>query len=127
MVPSLLASSQGSSSPLLSIIYLVVVIAAIVGMWKVYEKADQPGWASIIPFYNIYIMLKIAGRPGWWLILFFIPFVNVVTIAIVAIDIAKAFGKGTAFGIFGLWLFSFIGYMILGFGDAEYQGVPKHQ
>ncbi len=126
MVTSLLASSQGSANPLVVILYIAFIVFAIVGMWKVYEKADQAGWASIIPFYNIYILLKIAGRPGWWLILFFIPFVNIVTIAVVAVDVAKAFGKSTAFGIFGLWLFSAIGYMILGFGDATYKGVPKH-
>ena len=60
------------------IVALAVIVLTIAGTWMTYVKADQPGWASIIPFYNIYMMLKIVGRPGWWLILFFIPFVNII-------------------------------------------------
>ena len=105
---------------------LALMAISVVSFWKVFEKAGQPGWASIIPIYNIYILLKIAGRPGWWLLLYLIPVVNIVVQAIVAIDSAKAFGKSSTFGIVGLWLFSFIGYMILGFGDATYKGAPKH-
>ena len=71
--------------------------------------------------YNIYLMCKISGRPGWWLILFLIPLVNIVVALIVFIDLAKAFGKGTGFGI-GIFFFSFIFYPILGFGSATYTG-----
>ena len=98
------------------------LLLVVVGLWKVYTKANQPGWAAIIPIYNIYILTKIIGRPGWWVILFFIPFVNLIVSIIVAIDLAKSFGKDTAYGILLLWLFSIIGFLILGFGDAEYQG-----
>jgi hypothetical protein len=101
----------------------VIVIA---GMWKTFQKAGHPGWAAIIPIYNVYIMLKIAGRPAWWLLLLLIPIVNIVVDIVVAMDVAKAFGKSKAFGIFGLWLFSFIGYIILGFGEPKFKGVPKH-
>jgi uncharacterized membrane protein YhaH (DUF805 family) len=65
--------------------------------------------------------LKVAGRPAWWLILFLIPFVNFITLLIVALDVAKAFGKSTGFAI-GLWLLSFIFIPILGFGSATYRG-----
>ena len=91
-------------------------------MWKTFKKAGKPGWGSIVPFLNIYMMLEIAGRPGWWLLLYFIPVVNIFIGFIVAIDIAKSFGKSSAFGFFGLGLFSFIGYLILGFGSATYHG-----
>jgi uncharacterized protein DUF5684 len=94
----------------------------IVAMWKVFTKAGKPGWAAIIPFYNLYVLLKIAGRPGWWLILFLIPLVNIVIAFVLYVDVAKSFGKGAAFGIFLLGFFSFIGYPILGFGSAAYQG-----
>ena len=80
-----------------------------------------PGWAAIIPIFNLYVLIKTAGRPRWWLLLFIIPLVNIVMGFIVAIDVAKAFGKGTGFGI-GLALLGFIFYPILGFGDATYQG-----
>ena len=65
----------GSSSRSL---WIVLVIA---GTWKTFVKADKPGWGAIIPFYNTYLMIKVAGRPGWWLILFFIPIVNIIDLA----------------------------------------------
>ena len=61
-----------------SIIYLAIVVIVIAGMWKTFEKAGQPGWGCIIPIYNIYLMTKIAAKPAWWVIMFFIPLVNIV-------------------------------------------------
>jgi hypothetical protein len=103
-------------------IILAIVAVAIIGMWKVFEKAGQPGWAALIPLYNGYILLKIAGRPGWWLVLFFVPLANVIVAVILAIDVAKAFGQSPVFGIVFLFLLSGIGYLILGFGNARYIG-----
>ena len=100
---------------------LAIVFFIIAAIWRVFAKAGQPGWAAIIPIYNAYILLKIAGKPGWWLLLFFIPLVNIIFAVIVAIEVAKAFGKGTGFGL-GLAFLGFIFYPILGFGDAAYQG-----
>ncbi|MFJ8964066.1 DUF5684 domain-containing protein [Lentzea sp. NPDC102401] len=105
-----------------TIIYLALAVFGVVVFWKTFTKAGQPGWAAIIPIYNIYVLLKVAGRPGWWLILLLIPIVNIVILAIVSIDVAKSFGKDTLFGVVGLWLFSIIGYAILAFGDAQYRG-----
>jgi len=102
--------------------WFAVVVVVIVGGWKLFEKAGQPGWAIVVPSYNAYIMLKIAGRPGWWLLLYLVPLVNVAIAIIVAIDVAKAFGQSAAFGFFMLFLLSGIGYLILGFGDYHYQG-----
>ena len=102
-------------------IYLVVIIFVLAGMWKMFVKAGQPGWGVLIPFYNMYLQLKIVGRPGWWLILYFITIVNFVVIIIVAVDLAKSFGKGAGFAI-GLFFLRFIFIPILGFGSAEYQG-----
>ncbi|MEU3649662.1 DUF5684 domain-containing protein [Lentzea sp. NPDC034063] len=105
-----------------TIIYLAFAVFGVVVFWKTFTKAGQPGWAAIIPIYNIYVLLKVAGRPGWWLILLLIPIVNIVILAIVSIDVAKSFGKDTVFGVVGLWLFSIIGYAILAFGGAQYRG-----
>ncbi|ONI87680.1 hypothetical protein ALI22I_20950 [Saccharothrix sp. ALI-22-I] len=104
------------------IIGLAIGIFLIAATWKIFTKAGKPGWAAIIPFYNIYVQLKIVGRPGWWLILLLIPLVNIVISVIIALDLAKSFGKSGAFGFFGLWLFGIVGYPILGFGSATYQG-----
>lgn len=102
------------------VIYLTVVIAYIVTLWKIYDKAGKPGWAALIPFYNLYVLLKIVGRPGWWLVLYLIPIANIVVHLMVSMDLAKVFKKSTAFGIVLLWLFSFVGYLILGFGKSTY-------
>ena len=116
------SSGGGAGFGLLMIIYFAVLIVGIVALWKVFQKAGEPGWAAIIPIYNMYVLLKIAGRPGWWLLLLLVPFVNLIVYVVLSLDIAKNFGKSQLFGIVGLWLFSFIGYLILGFGDAKYVG-----
>lgn len=104
------------------IIWLAILVVFIIGLWKVFAKAGQPGWASLIPFYNVYVLLKIAGRPGWWLLLLLIPFVNLAIAIVVAIDVAKAFGQSALFGVLLLFLLSGIGYLVLGFGDYRYVG-----
>ena len=105
---------------LLILIFIALALFLIVSMWKVFVKAGQPGWGIFIPIYNIYLLLVIAGKPGWWLILYLIPLVNFVIGIIVAIDIAKNFGKDTAFGL-GLFFLGIIFYPILAFGSAQYQ------
>lgn len=103
---------------------LPIILAALViaGMWKAFAKAGKPGWAAIIPIYNIVVLLDIVGRPLWWIILLLIPFVNFVVGILLNIDFAKAFGKGIGFAIFALSLFPFIGFPLLGFGSATYSG-----
>lgn len=105
--------------------WLALVLVMIVAMWKMFEKADEQGWKSLIPFYNTYTLFRIAGRNGWGFLLLLVPIVNLVVTVMVSIDLAKHFGRSTAFGVIGLFFFSAIGYLILGYGDAEYVGV-KH-
>jgi uncharacterized protein DUF5684 len=112
-------SSAGSAVGV--ILYVAVVVLEIVAMWTVFTKAGRPGWASIVPIYNLYVLLKVAGREGWWIVLFLIPLVNVVVWFIVAIDLAKCFGKTAGFGV-GIALLSFVFIPILAFGDARYLG-----
>lgn len=101
---------------------LIIGVLAIVGMWKVFTKAGKPGWAAIIPFFNFYTLIKVAGRPGWWLILLFVPFLNIVILILVNMDVARAFGKGAfLWGFVLLTLLPFLGFILLGFGDAQYQ------
>jgi hypothetical protein len=119
---STFAASSGGIGAGMLIVYLIIIVLAIAGMWATFEKAGKPGWAAIIPIYNIYVLLQVAGRPGWWVILFLIPFINVIMSLVVSLDVAKNFGKSSVFGVIGLWLFSIIGYLMLGFGDATYKG-----
>ena len=116
------ASSQGQApGPLFWIFYLAFTILILAALWKIFTKAGQPGWACIIPIYNLYVWCKIVGRPWWWILLMLIPFVNFIIAIILLIDLAKSFGKGVGFGI-GLLLLPFIFFPILGFGSAQYQG-----
>ncbi|MCX6996469.1 MAG: DUF5684 domain-containing protein [Kiritimatiellaeota bacterium] len=105
------------------LIFLAIMVGIIAGFWKVFTKAGKPGWAAIVPIYNIIVLLEIAGKPLWWIILFFIPIANLVAMILVGIAVAEKFGKTGGFGV-GLALLSFIFYPILGFGDAKYQGAP---
>ncbi len=123
-----IAAASSSAGTGLLLIYLAVAIFYIAAGWKVFVKAGEPGWGIFVPIYNLYLVCKIAGRPEWWLILFFIPFVNIVIGLILAMDIAKAFSKSSAFGI-GLWLLGIIFVPILGFGSAQYtkpSAVPRY-
>lgn len=116
-----IVAANGAAFGVGIVIYLAIVVFEIAALWKVFVKAGQPGWAAIIPFYNVYILLKIIGRPGWWLILFFIPLVNIIIEIFVVIDTAKSYGKGGGFAV-GLFFLGFIFIPILGFGPAPYVG-----
>ena len=105
-----------------SMVSLVISIIAIIALWRIFSKAGEAGWKAIIPIYNYYVLLKIVGRPGWWLLLLLIPFVNIIVYLLVSVDLAKSFGKSEVFGVVAIWLFSIIGYMILGFGESKYVG-----
>ena len=118
--------SSGSMGIVPLLFMLLIAAVVIAGVWKVFVKAGKPGWASLIPIYNIVVILQIVGRPIWWLVLLLIPIVSIVVAIIVAIDMAKSFGKGTGFGI-GLAFLAPIFYPILGFGDARYSGPSAPQ
>ena len=107
----------------MTVVWLAIIVLMIAALWKVFEKAGEPGWAAIVPIYNFYILLKVAGRPGWWLLLYLIPFVNFIISIIVSIDVAKRFGKGTGFAL-GLVFLPFIFYPMLAWGDASYTAAP---
>lgn len=106
------------------VVELAILVLLIAGMWKVFTKAGHPGWASLIPFYNAYIMLLIAGKPGWWLILFFIPIVSLIFGILAMLSLAANFGKSAGFAV-GLILLPIVFLPILGFGDAEYRPVQQ--
>jgi hypothetical protein len=102
-------------------ISLVILVLCIIGLWKVFTKANKPGWASIIPIYNVLVLLEIVGKPWWWLILLIIPGVNIVFAIWMLNLLSKSFGKEVGFTI-GLIFLSFIFLPILGFGESKYQG-----
>jgi hypothetical protein len=101
------------------LVFLAVGVAALVGMWKAFEKAGQPGWAGIVPIYNIYVLTLMAKKPVLWVVLCIIPCVQIYFLILLLMEIAKLFGKEP---IFGLLMFVGVGWLILGFTDAKYTG-----
>jgi len=111
---------DGVSGAIGAAISFAFLAAVAIGRWKVFEKAGQPGWGAVVPIYNLYLLLQVARRPAWWLVLYFVPLLFLIPLVVVPLDIAKHFGKSAAFGI-GLMFLGFIFYPILGFGNSRYQ------
>ncbi len=107
--------------PIFWIVFLAILIVMIAALWKVFAKAGEPGWAAIIPIYNVMVLLKISGKPLWWIILFIIPIANLIVSILASLGLSKNFGKSDGFGI-GLALLPFIFFPILGFGSATFAG-----
>jgi hypothetical protein len=103
------------------IVWLAVVVFYIASMWKIYTKAGKPGWAAIIPIYNLVVLHQIVGKPVWWVLLYLIPVVNIVIAIIVTHATSLSFGKGVGFTL-GLIFLGFIFYPVLAWSDAQYLG-----
>ena len=102
-------------------VFMIALVVLMIGsVWKVFTKAGKPGWACIVPIYNVIVLLEIAGKPLWWIILMIIPLVNIVIAILLAIEVAKKFGQSSGFGL-GLAFLPFIFYPVLGYGSARYQ------
>ena len=106
---------------IIAIFYLAFLILIIASMWTIFTKAGQPGWASIIPIYNIIVLVKIVGKPLWWIALYIIPVVNIVFLIWTINMLSKSFGKDEGFTV-GLLLLGIVFYPILAFGEAKYLG-----
>ncbi len=101
---------------------LAIITFMIVAQWKLFVKAGEPGWAAIVPIYNAVLLMKIAGKPGWWVILMFVPIANLIVVVMMDIGLARNFGRSDGFAI-GLIFFPYIFLAILGFGDSKYSPV----
>ena len=102
-------------------LYVLIIGFFIAVGWKIYQKAGRPGWVVLVPIYNLYVLMEIVGRPAWWLVLFFLPVVNLVIATIVNIDLAKSFGKDLLYGL-GITFLGFIFLPMLAFGSDTYKG-----
>lgn len=121
-----------------TLIALVVAVIMIISMWKIFTKAGEDGWKSLIPFYNGWILAELAGKPGWWglvslvSIIGFIPVLGwiadiavIVVYVMIYLSLAKAFNKSTGFGVCML-LFPYVTFPMLAFGSAKYAGPRFH-
>lgn len=111
----------GAIAGIVGLIYLAIIVVMIASFWKIFDKAGEPGWAAIVPIYNVVVLLKIVGRPVWWIVLLIVPFVNFIIGILVSLDLAKSFGKEIGFAL-GLIFLGIVFYPLLAFGDASYQG-----
>lgn len=102
-------------------VYLLVIAVMAFSLWRIFVKAWRPGWAALIPIYNLVVLLEMTNKPIWWIVFFFIPFANIVVAVLMSIALAESFGKSAGFGI-GLAFLGLIFFPLLAFGDAEYQG-----
>ena len=103
----------------IGICYLVIILLIVISLWKIFVKAGKPGWAAIVPIYNLIVLIEICCKPLWWFILLLIPFVNIIVLIILYVELAKRFGKGVGFAI-GLLILPFIFFPVLAFSDAKY-------
>lgn len=106
---------------MLMLISIAICVVLIIAEWKLFKKAGQPGWAAIVPFYNVYILTKITWGNGWFFLLGFLPFGNILFLIFTWIKLAKAFGKGGGYAA-GLFFLPFVFLPMLAFGGAVYQG-----
>ena len=113
--------SSGAGLGILIVVYVAVFVLYVAAFWRIFTKAGEAGWKAIIPIYNWYIVLKIVGRPGWWLLLYLIPIVNVIVHIVVLVDLSHSFGMSGWFAA-GLLFLGIIFVPVLGFGDARYLG-----
>ncbi len=108
-----------------SIVILPITIMMVIALWKIFEKADKPGWAVLVPIYDLAVLFQIVGRPWWYIFLMLIPGAQIVLWGIVAINLARVFDKNWAFGL-GIFLIPFIFVPILGLGKAVYMSPLYH-
>ena len=108
------------------LIVLAVSILMIIAMWRIFTKAGKPGWTSLVPIYNMVVMMQIVGRPEWQVVLMFLPFAHIYISIVLPLDLAKSFGKTTGFGVLMIF-FPAIMNPILAFGSSRYVGPVMRQ
>lgn len=107
----------------LAITCLVYLFFSLITHWCIFRKAGEPGWAVLIPLYNLYVLFRITWGNGWYFLLMLIPVVNVIFAIITLVKLARAFGRGGGFAL-GLILLHLLFMLILAFGRSRYHGVP---
>jgi hypothetical protein len=124
------AAQQGGGTPIamasgvpltLVLLILAASLLIIVANWIIFERAGQAGWKCLIPIYNMYILMVVAGKPWWWFLLLFVPLVGAAIYLLAMLSLAKRFGRSELFGV-GVFLLPMIFLPVLAFSDSQYQG-----
>jgi hypothetical protein len=112
--------SMGPLEIAILVVSLVATVIQIAGMWKTFSKAGERGWGAIVPIYNVYLMIKVADKPWYWILLFLIPVVNVILYLYIQWEVGDKFG----FGVLGKLVFMILAplsYVATGFGSYTYK------
>lgn len=91
-----------------TLIYLAIVVASIAGLWVLFQRAGKPGWMAIIPILNLVVMVSLAGKEWWWIILFFVPIANIVALIMVFKHFLENYGERELLNIIIGIIFSFL-------------------
>jgi hypothetical protein len=118
MVAAILQAG-GNVVPIALTLTVLLYVLPVAGMWKIFEKADESGWKALLPFYNLWVLIDVAGKEWWWFLVLFVPSANLAAWVIVNVGLGNKFDQRDAFGVLTS-LFFFILYPLLGFGDYEY-------
>jgi hypothetical protein len=119
--PPTMQQPGGGFSIAVLLIALVICLILVAANWMIFEKAGQAGWKCLVPIYNMYVLMVVAGKPWWWFLLLFVPLVGAVIYLLAMLSLAKRFGRSELFGV-GLFLLPIIFMPLLAFGDSQYQG-----
>ncbi|MDO5415920.1 MAG: DUF5684 domain-containing protein [Lachnospiraceae bacterium] len=102
-------------------VVLSILAVMIVGRWKLFLKADMPGWASLVPFYSSYCLYKMAMGNGWYFLLQAVPIVNLVIGVLFSVRMSKAFGYEGGVAVL-MFFFRDIVLLVMGFNESQYIG-----
>ena len=97
----------------------MIIISVILSMWSIFKKAGEPGWAAIVPFYSLFVLVRIVKRPLWWVILLLVPILNILVMFLIYSDLSAHFGKKPQFAV-GIFFLPFIFLPIIAFDDSHY-------
>ena len=111
----------GFGGPTETIIALAILALQVASLWVIFRKAGEPGWAAVIPIYNLFVLVRVAGFSWWWFLLLWIPILNLIAVFAIPFGLSRRFGHGAAFGL-GLLFLPLIFYPVLAFGGSHHTG-----
>ena len=115
-----MSNSEGVALIIVFIFVFGLIALLVISFWKIFEKAGKPGWAAIVPIYNMVVWCEIVKKPGWWALLMLIPYIGIIWQVWATNLLVKKFGKDEGFTV-GCVFLPFVFYPILAFGNAKFQ------
>jgi signal peptidase I len=103
------------------IFFLIIQVIHFLGTWKLYKKAGKKSWQAIVPIYNAVVLMRIINRPVWWVILLFIPIINLLMFPVIWVETSRSFGKNKSLDtILSIVLLGFYNFYLNYFAEVTY-------